>query len=165
MIVHKACHQVEGASQGVHESPAFAVWGDSKWAEFCVYDFYARTGRTADADRVLRSFSSSRDNLPAGAQGAAWFRDWFLPLWQDSGNNAEVMQRFFGLLSQHFPTRPGNAGRNLVYTRRMTAGEFVHFSSAAAGTDLSARAAAAFNTGFSRADFEKAQRDFPAMTY
>ena len=164
-IVHEACHQVEGASQGVHESPAFTVWGDSKWAEFCVYDFYASTGRTADADRVLKLFTSSRDNLPSGAQNAAWFRDWFLPMWTDSGKNAAVMQRFFGLLSQYFPTRSENDGRNLIYTRRMNTGEFVHFSSAAAGKDLSARAATAFNTGFSRTEFEQAQRDFPQLTY
>ena len=47
----------------------------------------------------------------------------------------------------------------------MTTGECVHFSSAAAGKDLSARAASAFNTGFSRAEFAQAQRDFPALTY
>jgi hypothetical protein len=165
MITHEACHQVEGASQGVHESPAFTVWGDSKWAEFCVYDFYARTGRTADANRVLNLFTNGRDNLPSGARGAAWFRDWFLPLWKDGGNNAEVMQRYFGLLSQYFPTRSENSGRNLIYTRRMTTGEYVHFTSAAAGKDLSGRAATAFNSGFNRAEFEKAQRDFPAMKY
>jgi hypothetical protein len=164
-IVHEACHQAEGASQGVHESPAFSVWGDSKWAEFCVYDFYARTGRTADADRVLKLFTNGRDNLPTGAQGAAWFRDWFLPLWKDGGNNAAVMQRYFGLLSQYFPTRSENGGRNVIYTRRMTTGEYVHFTSAAAGKDLSARAATAFGSGFVRADFEKAQRDFPQMKY
>jgi hypothetical protein len=164
-LVHEACHQVEGASQGVHESPAFQIWGDSKWAEFCVYDFYANTGRAADANRVMQLFTSHRDNLPAGAQNVAWFRDWFLPLWQDNGRNGAVMQRFFGLLSQYFPTRTENGGRNLVYTRRMTTGEFVHFMSAASGRDLSGRAATVFNSGFSRSQFEQAQRDFPQMKY
>lgn len=164
-IVHEACHQVEGAGQGVHESPAFSVWGDSKWAEFCLYDFYARTGRGADADRVYQLFTGHRDNLPAGARGAAWFRDWFYPMWKDGGNDAAAMTRFFGLLSQYFPTRTENGGRNLIYTRRMTTGEFVHFSSAAAGKDLSARAATAFGAGFSRAEFDKARADFPQLRY
>ncbi|GAA2588358.1 hypothetical protein GCM10010435_78410 [Winogradskya consettensis] len=164
-IVHEACHEVEGSSQGVHESPAFDVWGDSKWAEFCVYDFYANTGRTADAQRTEALFSGHADNLPAGAKDAHWFKDWFLPLWHDSGNNAAVMQRYFGLLSQHFPTRTENSGRNLIYTRRMNAGEYVLFTSAAAGKDLSGRAAQAFNSGFSRAQFEQARKDFPGVTF
>jgi hypothetical protein len=164
-IVHEACHQVEGASQGVHESPAFGIWGDSKWAEFCVYDFYVRSGRTAYAKRVFNDFMNNRDNLPTGAQDTAYFRDWFYPLWQENGRDAAVMQRFFELLSRHFPKRRENDGRNLVYTRRMSAGEFVHFMSGAAGRDLSARAAKAFNTGFNRAQFDKAQADFPRITY
>jgi hypothetical protein len=164
-IVHEACHEVEGSSQGIHESPAFSVWGDSKWAEFCVYDFYARSGRTADANRVFDEFSKNRDNMPSGATQAAWFRDWFLPLWKDSGDNADVMKRYFALLAQNFPTRSENDGRNLTYTRRMTTGEFVHFMSAADNRDLSGRAASAFNSGFKRAEFEKAQRDFPALKY
>ncbi len=164
-LVHEACHQVEGASQGTHESPAFQVWGDSKWAEFCVHDFYANTGRTADAARTEALFASQRDNLPAGANGAAWFRDWFLPLWKDSGNNAKVMDRFFGLLAQNFPTRTENDDCNLVYTRRMNAGEFVLFSSAADGRDLSKRAATAFGAGFSQAQFEQAKKDFPAVKF
>jgi hypothetical protein len=165
MIVHEACHQVEGASQGTHESPAFPIWGDSKWAEFCIYDFYVRSGRTADADRVFAMWTAGRDNLPAGAKNAAWFQDWFYPLWKENGRNAAVMQRFFGLLAQHFPKRSHNGGANQTYARRMNTGEFVLFTSAAAGKDLSARAASAFNTGFDRAQFEKAQRDFPGVTF
>jgi hypothetical protein len=165
MIVHEACHQVEGSSQGTHESPAFPIWGDSKWAEFCIYDFYVRSGRTADADRVFKMWTAGRDNLPAGAKNAAWFQDWFYPLWKENGQNAAVMQRFFGLLAQHFPKRSHNGGANQTYARRMNAGEFVLFTSAAAGKDLSARAAQAFNTGFDRAQFEKAQRDFPGVTF
>ncbi|GGL00955.1 discoidin domain-containing protein [Mangrovihabitans endophyticus] len=165
VLVHEACHQVEGASQGTQESPAFPVWGDSKWAEFCVHDFYANTGRDADAARTEQAFLAGRDSLPPGANNTAFFRDWFLPLWHDGGDNAQVMQRFFGLLAQHFPTRQTNDGRNLIYTRRMNTGEFVLFSSAAAGKDLSARAAQAFNSGWSQAEFTQAQRDFPDVTF
>jgi hypothetical protein len=166
VITHEACHIVEGASQGVHESPAFGeIWGDSKWAEICQYDFYQRTGRTADATRVFNQFMAGRDNLPSGANGAAWFRDWFHPLWVESGRNVAFMDRFFGLLSRDFPKRPENNNRNQIYTRRMNAGEFVHFMSGAVGRDLSNMAAQAFNSGFSRAQFEQAQRDFPNIQY
>ncbi len=166
VIVHEACHIVEGASQGVEESPAFQVWGDSRWADgYCMYDFYARTGRTADAYRVFDRFAKLRFDQPAGAKDAHWFTDWFFPLWRDHGGNPAVMDRFFGLLSKYFPKHPENDGRSLRYDRRMTTGEFVHFASGAAGVDLSGQAAFAFNTGFNRAEFEKAKVDFPAITY
>ena len=75
------------------------------------------------------------------------------------------MDRFFGLLSQHFPKRPENDNRNLVYTRRMNAGEFVHFVSGAVGRDLSGLAQQAFNSGFNRAQFDQARAAFPGITY
>ncbi len=166
VIAHEACHIVEFASQGVHGSPAFGViWGDSKWAEICMYDFYVRSGRTADSQRVFKEFSDNRDNLPAGATDVAWFRDWFQPLWRESGGNMTFMDRFFGLLSRHFPKVDENRGRNRSYARRMTAGEFVHFMSGAVGRDLNAQAATVFNTGFSRAEFNRARSDFPGIDY
>ncbi|MFG1610473.1 ricin-type beta-trefoil lectin domain protein [Actinoplanes sp. NPDC049265] len=164
-IVHEACHQVEGAGQGVHDSPAFSIWGDSKWAEFCVFDFYWHAGRAEDAYRVFNQWMNGKDDLPAGGKSAAWFRDWFVPIWQASGKSPAVMDRFFGLLSRHFPTSAENNGRNLVYGRRMNAGEFVHFLSGAVGEDVSGRAAFAFNSGFSRSQFDQAKRDFPQVTY
>jgi hypothetical protein len=45
----------------------------------------------------------------------------------------------------------------------MKAGEYVHFTSAAAGRDLSGRAAAAVGAGFDSAQFDRARRDFPAL--
>lgn len=165
MIVHEACHQIEGASQGVHDSPAFPIWGDSKWAEPCIFDFYLHSGRTEDAYRVFNQWVNGKDNLPPGASSAGWFRDWFFPIWQASGSSPDVMERFFGLLSQHFPKKTENDGRNLTYARRMNTGEFVHFLSGALGEDLSGRAAFAFNTGFSRGEFVQAARDFPQVTY
>ncbi|GAA0806245.1 discoidin domain-containing protein [Spirilliplanes yamanashiensis] len=165
VITHEACHHAEFDGQGVLDSPAFTVWGDSKWAEFCVYDFYVNTGRQADAERVRADFGAGRDALPPGAGPSAWFRDWFLPLWRDGGGRPDVMRRFFELTAEHFPRREYGGGAYAAYTRRMTAGEYVHFTSAAAGQDLSGRAAAAFGTGFDRAQFERARRDFPALTY
>ncbi|MFS8101871.1 discoidin domain-containing protein [Lentzea alba] len=166
VITHEECHIVEGASQGVHESPAFGeIWGDSKWAEICQYDFYRKSGRTDDATRVFNQYMNNRDNLPQGAQQAAWFRDWFHPLYLETGSTMAFMDRFFGLLNQHFPKRLENDNRNLIYTRRMNAGEFVHFMSGAVGRNLSGLAQQAFNSGFNRAQFDQARVNFPGITY
>ena len=54
---HEVSHIVEGASRGVHGSPAFGLWGDSKWAEFYQYDLYVGLGMDAKArGRVLCQF-------------------------------------------------------------------------------------------------------------
>jgi hypothetical protein len=97
----------------------------------------------------------------------AWFRDWFFPLWRDHGH-AQVMVRFFGLLAQHFPKETQNHGNcpHAHYTRDMNMGEFVHFMSWAAGTNLSSMATTAFGagTGNWEAQFQQARIDFPAIT-
>lgn len=45
MVTHEISHVVEGANNGAWGSPAFPIWGDSKWAEFFIYDVYAALGR------------------------------------------------------------------------------------------------------------------------
>jgi hypothetical protein len=162
-LVHEACHHIELASQGTQNSPAFPLWGDSKWAEFCVYDFYASTGRTSDADRVESIFLDGKDDLPPGAHDTAWFKDWFLPLWHDGGDGPEAMNRYFGLLAEHFPTNPHSDGHSRVYQRDLTLGEYVLFTGAAAGHDLSDRAEETFGRAFDRRSYERAKRDFPQL--
>ena len=165
IIVHEFCHQVEGDSQGTNGSPAFGLWGDSKWAEYCLVDFYANTGRKADADRLISEFSTHRDNMPQGASNAAWFKDWFLPLWHDGGDTASVMNKYFELLAKNFPTSDANNGANLQYSRGLNIGEYVLFSSAAAGKDLSGRAKTAFNSGWKQNEFDQAKKDFPNLKF
>jgi hypothetical protein len=166
ILTHELCHIVEGSSNGVHESPAFEVWRDSKWAEFFQFDLYKALGEEQDATRVFNRFMATEDNFPAA--GTRWFRDWFYPLWLDGGGTCqggEVMGRFFRLLKVHFPKVPENGGRNLTYARRMNLGEFVHFTSGALGRDLSGRAQAAFRGGFSLAQFNQARATFPGIVY
>src|SRR6185437_3965486 len=102
-------------------SPAYEIWGDSKWAEFYIYDLYTGLGLRRHAKHVHRRFSGNRDDFPR--RGTRWFRDWFYPLWRDCGQ-AAVMARFFGQLAQHFPCDADG-----TYTRRMNWGEYVHFTS------------------------------------
>src|SRR5436189_2128353 len=97
---------------------------------------------------------NTTDTFPQA--GTHWFRDWFYPLWRDHGH-AQVMVRYFKLVSQHFPT---NAAGNR-YARNMNMGELVHFMSGAAGTNLRAQAATAFGpTHPTDQEFAKAQADF-----
>jgi hypothetical protein len=148
---------IEGANNGVHGSPAFALWHDSKWMEFYQYDAYLGAGMMEDAARVFTRFTSTTDNFPRA--GTHWFRDWFYPLWRDHGH-AQVMVKFFKLLATHFPKNGTSYSRNLNW------GEFVHFMSGAAGTDLEAQATMAFGWPPEReAQFTKAKTDFPMITY
>ena len=154
---HEVSHIVEGASRSVHNSPAFGLWGDSKWAEFYQYDLYVGIGLPKEADRVLNKFSNTVDSFPQA--GTHWFRDWFYPLWKDHGG-VQVMVNYYQLLAQRFPKNGSN------FSRDMNFGEFVHFMSGAAGTNLKARATTAFGWPADReAQFVKAQADFPNIGY
>ena len=160
---HEVAHIVEGANNGVHGSPAFGVWKDSKWAEFYQYDVYVALGMDADARRVHAKFTKQSDNTPRA--NTFWFRDWFYPLWRDHGR-AQVMAKFFRLLAAHYPKGPENGGRNQRYTRDMNWGEYVHFMSGAAGADLKLLATKAFGWPSEwQGQYEKARAEFPAITY
>jgi hypothetical protein len=158
---HEVSHVVEGANNKMHGSPQFGLWGDSKWAEFFLFDVYTSLGMTADATRVQNAFSNGADSFPQA--GTHWFRDWFYPLWRDHGH-AQVMVRYFKLVSMYFPKNGNGTGNG--YARNMTMGEFVHFMSGAAQTDLSAQATTAFGaTHPTPAELAKAKTDFPQITY
>ncbi|HEY0715644.1 MAG TPA: hypothetical protein VGF45_23380 [Polyangia bacterium] len=161
VLLHQLANLVEGANNGVHESPAFVVWGNSKWAEFFKYDLLMALGMREEANLAYNKFIATVDSFPRA--DTHWFRDWFFPLWRDHGK-AAVLMKFFGLVSQHFPKQAENGGRNMIYSRRMNLGEYVHFTSAAAGRNLSALATTAFGTTFT-AQFNQARADFPALTY
>jgi hypothetical protein len=156
---HEVSHIIEGASRGVRGSPAFSLWGDSKWAEIYQYDLYLALGMTEHAARVFQRFTNASDDFPR--PGTRWFRDWFHPIWRDHGGVA-VLAGYFRLLSQHFP----KSGGGTRYARDLNFGEFVHFMSGAAGTNLKARATTAFGWPADReTEFTRAQADFPGVTY
>jgi hypothetical protein len=143
---------------GKHGSPAFNIWGDSKWMEFFQYDLYLGLGMTAHAQTVFTRFTNNMDTFPQA--GTHWFRDWFYPLWRDHGH-AQAMVNFFTLLAQYFPTDANNN-----YTRDLTWGEYVHFTSGAAHANLLQVANAAFGPNYpTAADFAAAQQAFPQITY
>jgi hypothetical protein len=160
---HEVAHVVEGANNGVHGSPAFRVWGDSKWAEFYQYDVYKALGREADAKRLYDKFMAGSDNFPRA--NTHWFRDWYYPLWRDHGGG-QVMARFFALTAKNFPTEPENGGKNRKYSRDMNFGEYVHFMSGAAGKELRPLAEKAFGPSAERdAQLAKAKTEFLGVAY
>jgi hypothetical protein len=155
---HEIGHTVESANNGRHGSPAYEVWGDSKWAEFYIYDVYTALGMDRDAKRVHRQFTAGSDDFPR--RGSRWFRDWFYPLWRDCGQ-AAVMDRFFKLTAAHFTQEPDG-----TYTRRMNWGEYVHFTSGAAAADLRPFANRAFGWPPEWTEqLDRAREQFPGITY
>jgi hypothetical protein len=155
---HEIAHVVESVNNGRFGSPAFVIWGDSKWAEFFQYDLYVALDMHRDARRVYGRFRAGSDDFPR--PGTHWFRDWLYPLWADGGH-AQVLATFFALLARDFPTRDGTR-----YRRRLNWGEYVHFTSGAAGADLRGLARRAFGWPDEwTAQFEKARADFPSITY
>jgi hypothetical protein len=71
------------------------------------------------------------------------------------------MARFFWLLAEHFPRDADG-----TYQRRMNWGEYIHFSSGAAGGDLRDQAVRAFGWPSEwSAQLEAAREQFPGVTY
>ncbi|UII19968.1 carbohydrate-binding protein [Fulvivirga ligni] len=153
LFTHEVAHIVEGATMGVKNSPAFGIWGDSKWAEVFLYDAYLGLGRTADADRVYNLWMANSDNFPVA--NTHWFRDWFYPIYSQYGET-DVLVRFFELMSQNYP-KNGNQ-----YAKNMNWGEFVHFWSGAANANLKDLATNAFGWPAEwEEQFIQAQNQFP----
>ena len=157
---HMASLVVEFTARGKNTSPVYKLWGDGNWAEFYQYDLYRALGMTAEAQSFHDSWvdPGHYDDFPR--RQTHWFRDWFYPLWRDHGN-AQVMSRFFVLLSSYFPTRDGT-----TYSRSLNWGEYVHFSSGAAQTDLRGLATNAFGWPAEwEAQYQQARIDFPQIVY
>jgi hypothetical protein len=153
LVTHEVAHIVEGASKGIHNSPAFGLWGDSKWAEIFNYDVYVGLGRTSDATRWYNLMQNTTDNFPRA--NTHWFRDWFYPIYSQYGGSA-LLNRYFVLLAQKFPKNGSNYARNLNW------GEFIHFWSGAAGVSLKPQATTAFGWPAEwETQFVQAQKDFP----
>ncbi|HEY0711302.1 MAG TPA: hypothetical protein VGF45_01415, partial [Polyangia bacterium] len=154
---------VENFNNGVRGSPASFVWGYAKWAELFEYDYYVSNGMAAEAAATCDRLSAAVDSFPR--EGTHWFRDWFYPLWRDRGRT-QLMVRFFRSLAQHYPKTPDVSGRGMTYARAMNWGEYVHFMSGAAGTNLKTLATAVFGWSAERElQIQQARTQFGAVTY
>src|SRR6266550_1185446 len=63
MVTHEISHVVEAANNGAWGSPAFPIWGDSKWAEFFIYDVYLALGLDRWAADVAAAFDRNADSF------------------------------------------------------------------------------------------------------
>ncbi len=159
VVTHETSHVVEFSAAGKSGSPAFPLWGDSKWAEFYFYDAMVGLGMNKEAQDAFTELTadSKVDNFPNA--NTHWFRDWFYPMWRDYGH-AQVMVNYFNLLGQYYPTNGQQFQRNLNW------GEYIHFMSGAAKTDLRPLARKAFQWQAAwDAQYAQAKRDFPAIQY
>jgi len=160
---HEVSHIVEIASHGVHNSPAFGIWGDSKWAEIYIYDVYHGLNRTDNAKQWYDQMMKGHDNFPRA--NTYWFRDWFYPIYSQHGGS-KVLNSYFELLSKYFPKTNHASNGRPEYARDINHGEFFHFWSGAAQTNLKSLATKAF--GWSdkyEQEFQKAVKDFPDIKY
>ena len=169
LVTHEVGHIVEGSSKGVHNSPAFGIWHDSKWMEIYQYDVYLGINRNDDAQRWYNLKLTTTDDFPRA--GTHWFKDWFYPLYLQYGKTV-VLNKFFTLLAANFPKASYNNGvaNYPEYTRGMNFGEFVYFWSGAAGTDLKPLALTAFGSRDEQGldwtiQFTQAKIDFPAIIF
>ena len=152
LSIHEIGHIVEIASKGVHNSPAFGIWGDSKWCEIYIYDVYKGLGRTDDATRWYNLIINGSDNFPRA--NTHWFKDWFFPLYSNYGGSA-VLNKYFELLANYFPKNGTD------YARNLNMGEFIHFWEGAAGVDLKTMATTAFGwTAEYETQYNQARIDF-----
>lgn len=157
ITTHEVAHIVEGAAKGVHGSPAFPIWGDSKWAEIFNYDVYKNLGMESDANRWYNLMINGHDNFPRA--NTYWFRDWFYPIYNQNGGK-QVLNNFFQVLANNFRRNGAE------YQGSLNMGEFVHFWSGASGKNLRAQAETAF--GWSQSyqnEFDRARSDFPNVNY
>lgn len=167
-ITHEISHIVELASKGVHNSPAFGIWHDSKWAEIFIYDVYTKLGWTDQADQWKSDRASTTDDFPRA--GTQWFNNWFFPIYSQYGETS-VLNNYFELLSNNFPKSPFNdTSPYFQYDRDMNLGEFVHFWSGAAQTNLQELALNAFGDKDEQGNdwqgqLTQAQSDFSGITY
>lgn len=155
ILLHEVSHIVELASYGCHNSPSAKLWGDSKFAEIYQYDALIGMGMSSEARAEYDEYQSSTDG-----NGYYWFRDWFYPIWSQHGK-AMALTGFFKLLGQYFP----KASNGYDYARSLNWGEFYHFWSGAAGSNLKSQATAAFGWDSTKdSQWNAARSTFPAIT-
>ncbi|TCC87269.1 hypothetical protein EZ428_21430 [Pedobacter frigiditerrae] len=155
--VHEVGHIVCGDSHEVNGSPSDVLWKDSKFMEIFNYDVYKNIGRKDEADKVYAEMQTKVDTFPRA--NSYWFRDWFYPIYSKYGEG-KLLNGYFALLAKEFPKKNG------AYTRNLNWGEFLHFWSGAAGTDLKEQFTIAFGwTSEWEAMLKNAKTDFPNVKY
>jgi hypothetical protein len=162
VMTHEIGHIVEGASDRVQGSPSFNTWGDSKWQDIFIYDVFLGLKMTKEADAWYDQYQQDVVKYPR--PGTQWFKNWWVPIYTQYGKTA-LLVKYFKLLADNFP-KEKNANGSDEFTRSMNMGEFIHFWSGAAGTNLKQQATIAFGWSMEwEQQLKNAQEDFPNVKY
>ncbi|WP_308992396.1 discoidin domain-containing protein [Mariniflexile litorale] len=147
---------VESSVKGVKGAIGKELWKD-QFAKIFAYDIYKDMGLDADAQRIYDAAIAEEVSYPSA--NIFWFRDWFLPLYENY-NGSVIFSNFFKLLSEKYPLT-GNS-----YSRDLNLGEMIHFFSGATGEDLQPLAEIAFgwNDVYEELLFQ-AKAKFPDLNY
>ncbi|MEA2699343.1 MAG: hypothetical protein QOI66_3614 [Myxococcales bacterium] len=153
---------LEGAALGVSNLPSLDLT-QAEFRSIYVYDAMKAIGMADFAKQLLDGAMTASSNNPRA--GTFWTRDWYFPLWRDHGG-AAIFARYYSLLFQHYPKVPRDDGRGLMYAPAMNWGEYIHFMSGAAGTELKTLATKAFGwTDQRELEYQQARANFPKITY
>lgn len=164
-IIRAVSMLVVSTVKNVYFNPAGTddVWGFEAFpfTEIFTYDIYRGLEMEDEAHRILENAWYKSHPYPIGG-ATYWFRKWFLPLYMTYGG-ARILNNYFEMLSRHFPRK---FYLEWSYQREINLGEFVHFFSGAAGTDLSELAHDAFRWDMRfEQQLNKAVKDFPRIRY
>lgn len=158
VIVHEMFHQVETLAFGADSNSAGygdypnGIWGDSAFAPIFHYGTYSALGMTRLASQWKIEMETIKWDMPT--TDTYWSRDWFLPIYENYGEQ-EVIREFFKLIGEQFPD-----------DRKLNFGEFIHFFSGAAGADLKELAQSAFGWNETwEAELSRAREEFSTITY
>lgn len=159
VTTHEIGHIIEGIGSGKKNSPFYAVWLDSKWAEIFQYDIFGKMDPYHQQvwHREYMQLGKHAEQKPA--PGAEWYAKWLYPTYRDFGGD-QLFLRFFALLGEHYAQRNGELLGN------GNLGEYVHFMSGAAGHDVTAYAKDAFGWCDEwELQLTEARRRYSAVTY
>jgi len=139
------------------EAPKAAHYENAGFPLIYKYDLCVGLGLDATAEAALVDYNAAFNAQPYS--NTYWFRDWFFPVWRDYGR-AQVFASYQSLLERYYPA---GADRRMP---TMNYGQYFHFMSGAAGTDLTPLARDAFQW---HPDFDDeiaaAKTDFPDIEY
>jgi len=161
-IAYSAGQVLEKSVLGFDTLPSIALT-NFQFGYFFAYDVLKVLGMTPAAEAWLNSLMTFSVDNPR--PGTFWSRDWYFPLWRDHGG-AAVFARFMNLVAANYPKVPRNDGNGRTFARAMNWGEYVHFMSGAAGTDLKMLATKAFGWPVEWDDqYRQAKLDFSTISY
>jgi len=138
-------------------APGRARYGLQGFVSIYKYDLYSGLGLDEAAIVAKLVYDAIASGQPS--PDSHWFRDWFYPIWRDHGH-AQLFAKYLALLQAYYP-----AGADM-WMPTMTYGEYFHFMSGAAGTDLTPLAKEGFELppGF-EAELARAKQAYPDIRY